>query len=260
MTWNPELYARAAAFVPGHGQALAALLDVEPPARVLDVGCGDGVLTAALAERGYAVTGVDASPEMVTAARARGIDAHVLDVSRGLAALPRDSRGEPPQAFTRPFDAVFSNATLHWVRDVRALLAAVRSALVAGGKFVAELGGQGNIASLLAALGEALARRGVDAQAVSPWVFPSIGAYASALEAAGFRVDFMTRFARPTQLPGHLRDWLELFAGAFLAAVPAHARADLIEEVCDALAATRRDARGVWTLDYVRLRFTASAV
>jgi trans-aconitate methyltransferase len=255
MNWDPALYAHAAGFVPGFGRALIELLDVAPPARLLDVGCGDGVLSTQLVERGYSVTGIDASAEMVEAARARGIEAYELDVADGLAALDHAAR----EAFARPFDVALSNATLHWVRDAHAALTTVRSALAPGARFVAEFGGEGNVRSIRHAFGVALGRRGIDARAHDPWTFPSVARYASALEACGFRVDFITRFERPTELPGHARDWLRTFTHSFLAAVPAAERPALIEEVCGTLVETQRDAGGRWTLDYVRLRFVATA-
>src|SRR5579875_671222 len=156
--WLAERYAANAAFVPALGTAALALLAPQPGERILDLGCGDGVLTAKIAAAGAAVA-VDAAPDMVRAARARGLDARVMD-GRAL-------------AFAGEFDAVFSNAALHWMREADAVLAGVFRALKPGGRFVAEMGGHGNIAAIITALSAVLARRGVDAAALNPFYFPS---------------------------------------------------------------------------------------
>ena len=192
---------------------------------------------------GCRVTGVDASAEQVAAARERGLDARIADAR----ALP----------FADEFDAVFSNATLHWIREADAVLEGVRRALRPGGRFVGEMGGRGNIAAIVGALSGALRRRGVDPAAVNPWYFPSPEDYRGKLEDAGFSVRSLALIPRPTALPGDLSGWLETFAGDFRSALPAGERAGFAAEVRDELAPLLRDERGVWIADYVRLRFLA---
>ena len=245
-SWDPELYARNARFVSDLGMPVVALLDPRPGERILDLGCGDGVLTEKLAALGCEVVGADASPEQVAAALARGLDARVVDGE----ALP----------FEAEFDAVFSNAALHWMKNPEAVLGGVRRALRAGGRFVAECGGRGNVRGIEAALTEALRRRGRDAEAANPWYFPGPEDYRRLLEAHGFEVREMTLFPRPTPLPGDLVEWLETFAGSFLSAVPESERPGLLQEVREALRPDLCDAQGLWTADYVRLRFAASKV
>src|SRR5262249_52670220 len=126
-TWSPSAYAHHAAFVPALGAGILEKLAPVAGERILDLGCGDGSLTERLIERGARVVGIDASPEMVAAARARGIDAHVMDATR--------------LTFDHEFDAVFSNAVLHWIQNQDGVLAGVSRALVPGGRFVAEFGG-----------------------------------------------------------------------------------------------------------------------
>ena len=138
-TWSSDRYIEHAAYVPNLGAAVLELLDARPGERVLDVGCGEGTLTQQIAARGAAVIGVDSSQDMIDAARARGLDARLVDAE----ALPFDNE----------FDAVFSNAVLHWVRDHDALLTGVARALRPGGRFVAEFGGHGNIAAIEVAIG-----------------------------------------------------------------------------------------------------------
>ncbi len=173
-SWDPDLYARNARFVSDLGMPVVALLDPRPGERILDLGCGDGVLTEKLAAFGCEVVGVDASQAQVEAARARGLDARVLDGE----ALP----------FEAEFDAVFSNAALHWMKNPGAVVEGVRRALRAGGRFVAECGGRGNVSRIRAAISEMLRRRGRDAETVNPWYFPSAEEYRRLLEAHGFEL------------------------------------------------------------------------
>ncbi len=241
--WDPDRYARNARFVAELGEPVVELLSPLPGERILDLGCGDGALTERLAAMGVRVTGVDASAEQVAAARARGLDARVGD------GQALDFRAE--------FDAVFSNAALHWMTPPEAVIAGVHRALKPGGRFVAEMGGAGNVARIREALLAAIGRRGIDGAAHDPWYFPTPDEYRARLEAGGFEVHAIELFPRPTPLPVGMDAWLETFAGHFLEAVDEEARPALVEEVLAALGPSLRDARGTWTADYVRLRFKA---
>ena len=152
--WSAERYAEAAHFVPTLGTPALELLAPEPGEHILDLGCGDGVLTEKIAAAGAKVVGVDAAPDMVAAARARGLDARVV-AGQNL-------------AFDGEFDAVFSNAALHWMRPPETVLAGVHRALRPGGRFVGEMGGQNNTAAIMVALRAVMARRGIDAERLSP--------------------------------------------------------------------------------------------
>ncbi len=241
--WDPERYARNARFVADLGAPLVELLAPRPGEAILDLGCGDGALTEALVARGAVVVGVDGSAEQVAAARARGLDARQAD-------------GEALE-FEAAFDAVFSNAALHWMRKADAVIDGVWRALRPGGRFVAEMGGAGNVAGIRAALLAVLDRRGIDGEAANPWYFPTPEDYRRRLEARGFEVRSIALIDRPTPLPGAMADWLETFAETFLKQVPPGARAELAAEVSEALRPTHCDAEGRWTADYVRLRFSA---
>lgn len=227
--------------MPALGAPLVDRLAPQAGMRVLDVGCGDGVLTAALAERGATVVGVDASEAMVEAARGRGLDARVVDAAK----LP----------FEAEFDAAFSNAALHWVLEQDAAIAGVRRALKKGAPFVAEMGGHGNCASILVALRAAAER--VGAPFGHPYCFPSADEQAARLVRHGFSIEEMNLFPRPTPLPTGIRGWLDTFATGFFdkAVLPA-----IIDEAESLLAPSLRDSDGRWTADYVRLRFVARAV
>lgn len=242
-TWDPERYARHARFVSDLGQPVVELLAPRAGERILDLGCGDGALTAELVAAGCRVIGVDASAEQVAAARARGLDARVVD-------------GEH-LAFDAAFDAVFSNAALHWMPHADAVIAGVWRALVPGGRFIAECGGAGCVAAIETALLAALARRGIDGWSVHPWFFPTVEDYRARLEARGFAVDSMVLIPRPTPLPGDIIGWLETFAESFTAPLPLAERPAFLAEVRDALRPMLCDTAGRWTADYVRLRFKA---
>jgi SAM-dependent methyltransferase len=160
-------------------------------------------------------------------------------------------------SYEREFDAVFSNATLHWVRDVDGAIAAVHRALKTGGRFVAEFGGEGCVAGIREALAAALARRGLDFARLNPWYFPSAREYGARLQRGGFEVETIAVFPRPTPLPGEMKAWLGTFALTFTGALPPDDREAFLSEVQEALRPSLRGADGTWTADYTRLRFRA---
>src|SRR4051812_7200530 len=241
--WNPDTYARNARFVSDLGAGVFELLAPKRGERVLDLGCGDGALTEKLVAAGCRVTAIDSSAEQVGAARARGLDAR-----RGRAeTLP----------FDEEFDAVFSNAVLHWIPDAGAVIRSVHRALKPGGRFVAEFGGAGCVQTVRLALIDAANRRGLDGAALDPWFFPTEVAYRALLEAQGFTVRSMALFPRPTPLPGDITDWLDTFAQPFLGALPAGERDGFVKEVRRAVQPALFDPASGWTADYVRLRFDA---
>lgn len=242
-TWDAERYAAAASFVPALGAPVVALLAPQPGERILDVGCGDGVLTETIAATGASVVGVDAGPDMVAAARARGLDARVMDGHR--------------LTFAAEFDAVFSNAALHWMRNQDAVLAGIRRALKPGGRFVAEMGGHNNTAAMMVAISVALHRRGIEAHRHNPWYFPSAEAYRAKLERAGFTVREIAIIPRPTHLTGGIEAWLDAFCEPFFAPVPPAERAAARSEAIELLRPVLVDETGRWIADYVRLRFRA---
>ena len=243
-TWNPERYAANARFVSDLGAPVVELLAPQPGERILDLGCGDGALTEKLAAMGCRLVGVDGSTEQIEAARRRGLQAYVMD-------------GQALR-FSEEFDAVFSNAALHWMKRPDDVIDGVWKALKPGGRFVGELGGHGCVAKIKTALFECLGRRGVDAAALDPWYFPDTDEYGGRLRKRGFEVTAIALISRPTPLPGDLSGWLATFAETFTSALPADARASFIREVCACLEPTLRDPNGTWVADYVRLRFAAT--
>jgi trans-aconitate methyltransferase len=240
-TWSPASYQQNAAFVPALGAPLLALLAAQPGERILDLGCGDGTLTEQIVAAGASAVGVDASPEMVAGAAARGLDARLIDATK----LP----------FHAEFDAVFTNAVLHWIADADAVLNGVFRALKPGGRFVGEFGGHTNIAAISVAMRAVFARHALPY--TRHWYYPSDEEYRERLEASGFRIDDIRLFPRPTPLPTGMRGWLRTFAVSQLSSVPAADRERIEEEIVELLRPALCDQRGQWTADYVRLRFLA---
>jgi SAM-dependent methyltransferase len=243
MEWDAEQYDDGVGFVHELGEGVLDWLAPEPGERVVDVGCGTGHLTAAIAEAGADVVGVDRSPSMLSGARAEYPE---------LALVRADATALPFAGV----DAVFSNAALHWVGDQDAAVASVAAALREGGRFVAEMGGAGNVAAVRAAFEGAAAERGYDLP--DPWVFPTVEEAATRLERHGFEVRRATLFDRPTPLSGEdgFREWASAFGDSLLSPVPADERPSI---VADAEARARPDLLrdGEWVADYRRLRFEA---
>lgn len=243
-TWDPEAYARNGAFVHGLAGGVLEWLAAEAGERILDLGCGDGQLSARIAATGAKVTGVDASPQMVAAARARGIPAE-------------EARAESLPYADQSFDAVFSNAVLHWVRDQDAMLEEVHRVLRPGGRFVAEMGGHGNIAAIRVALSAVLARRGL---AGDSNYYPTPDEYAARLRQHGLDVREIALIPRPTPLAeSGMAGWLRTFRVGALNSIPEGSRESIIEQTVALLAPVLRDEDGHWTADYVRLRLIAVA-
>lgn len=242
-SWNAESYERNAGFVADLGAPVLDLLAPRAGERILDLGCGHGKLTVKIGQAGAQVLAVDASPEQIAASRLLGLDAHVMD-------------GEK-LSFGEQFDAVFSNAALHWMKNADAVIDGVFNALRPGGRFVGEMGGAGNVKRVSDSLVACLARRGIDAGPLWPWYFPSPEDYTGKLAKAGFRVDQIELIERPTDIPGDIEGWLETFGESFLGAVTPVDRRQLIAEVRNDLAPALQDEAGNWTVDYVRLRFRA---
>lgn len=220
-------------------------LDAQPGECILDLGCGDGQLTLRLGASGAIVTGVDASPEMAAAARARGVNADHASAE----SLPYGDAC---------FDAVFSNAALHWVRDHDAMMAEVHRVLRPGGRFVAEMGGHGNIAAIHVALAAALERHGYAGREENVNYYPTVAAYTRRLERHEFTVERIALIPRPTPLgPDGMAVWLRTFRRGVLDSLPEPARDAVVRETVELLAPALRDEDGNWTADYVRLRFAA---
>jgi trans-aconitate methyltransferase len=243
-TWDPERYAQHARYVADLATEVVELLAPRPGERILDIGCGDGALTEKLVGAGCEVVGVDTSADQVAAAQRRGLDARVVDGER--------------LTFDNEFDAVFSNSALHWMMHADDVIAGVWRALRPGGRFVAEMAGHDCIATIVAALYDALARRGIDGSRLNPWYFPTADDYGRRLTRGGFRVDLIALIRRPTLLPGDIGGWMETFAPCFTSVLASNERSPFVDEVREALRPKLCNVDGRWTADYMILRFAAT--
>ena len=233
--WDAADYAEVGGFVAALGAAALDLLDPRPGEAILDIGCGEGALTQQIAERGARVVGIDNSPEMIAAALARGLDARLIDVAQ--------------MGFASEFDAVFSNATLHWVLAKDEAARSIAFALKPGGRFAGEMGGIGNLQRLREALDEELIIRGhVPPSGSANW-YPSPDEFAAVYEAAGFTAIDARLIERPTVIEHGLAAWVTTFRKGWLdrSGVPEAERG----EIGAAVAARFPDN----VADYVRLRF-----
>jgi trans-aconitate methyltransferase len=245
-SWNATQYAQDGRFVADLAGGVFELLAPQTGERILDLACGDGVLTKRIAASGAEVVAVDSSPSMVEAAHALGLDARVVNAE----ALP----------FHAEFDAIFSNAALHWMRDQAAVLSGVHRALKPGGRFVAEMGGHGNIAAIQVALAATLKQWGLDAYGMESNFFPTVQDYRARLEAAGFVVEEIALIPRPTPLPeSGMTGWLEMFRSGLLDQVAREHRQQALQETVGLLKPVLYSKEGGWVADYVRLRFRARA-
>jgi trans-aconitate methyltransferase len=245
--WDAGLYDDKHSFVWKLAAGVLELLDAQPGERILDLGCGTGHLTARIAETGANVVGVDRSPEMIHQAKEKypSLRFEVMDARE--------------IALDGNFDAVFSNATLHWIKEPERVIAGIKKSLRPGGRFVAEFGGKGNTGKLLKAVQHAWAELELADPAPDPWYYPSLAEYAGLLEQHGLEVTHATLFDRPTPLDDGvrgLRNWLEMFGSAFVEGLPKATRESLLVEIERELRPTLFHD-GHWVMDYRRLRIVA---
>ncbi|GMH40050.1 hypothetical protein BSKO_07954 [Bryopsis sp. KO-2023] len=243
--WDSTHYRRSASFVHELAGAVVDLLNPQPGESILDLGCGEGSLSKALQDAGCRVIGVDGSQSMVDAAKAAGVEAYRMDGQN--------------LTFDSEFDAVFSNAAMHWMsRDPTAVVQGAKRALRPGGRFVAEFGGHGNLAAITTALHAVVQKRGINAEAVDPWYFPPKEEYRDMLEGEGFSVDMIESIPRPTLLPIDLKEFLDICGRGFFQTLPLESHDKALDEVVELLRPILQRHDGKWTADYVRLRFKAT--
>lgn len=248
--WNPDRYDSDHSYVYGYGEDVVDLLSPSDCERILDLGCGTGGLTEEIHRRGSGTEalGVDSSEEMVRKARRKNPDTEfVVGDARSL-------------SFEEDFDAVFSNAALHWIpkKDQQDVISSVRLALRENGRFVAELGGTGNVRLVREAVRDELAERGYGYD--DPWYFPSLGEYTALVEENGFEVRYARLFDRHTRLEGEdgLRSWLKMFGDGLLSEVPDEKTDEIVSATEERLRDELYDPdENCWTADYRRLRFAA---
>ncbi len=241
--WHSKKYADKTAFVAELGSTIYTWLAPTANESILDLGCGDGSLTFKIAQSGAQVLGVDSSHSMVASTQDKGLEAQVMDATN--------------LSFEARFDAIFSNAALHWMKSYQAVITNVYKSLKPKGRFVAEMGGDGNIASLVQAIDQVFAANPEYGSFNNPWFFPSADLYSQALEDAGFVVDNIELVERMTPLDSGMTEWLKVFTSAITQSLSESQKLSFYQQVTDQLKSKRYSAEQGWTADYVRLRFIA---
>lgn len=246
--WDASLYQDKHAFVWQYGEDLLQLLNPQPGESILDLGCGTGQLTEKIAQAGAQVWGIDSAPGMIEKAR------------QNYPHIRFDIADATNFQVEQPFDTVFSNAVLHWVKEADSAIASIHQSLKPGGRFVAEFGGKGNVQAIVTALYSALEFLGIpQAQVENPWYYPSIGEYATLLEQQGFDVIYAILFPRPTPLAegeAGMANWIKMFASTFFAGLSPEQQIQIIPVVEEYLKPTLYQ-QGTWTADYRRIRIVA---
>lgn len=248
--WDAKHYDDQIGYVSKLGRGLLELLQAQEGERIIDLGCGTGELSEQIRQRGAYCVGIDYSPEMIEAARKKYPNGSFRTADA------EEFRLEPGE---QPYDAVFSNAAMHWMKRPEKVIYSVGAALRFGGRFVAEFGGSGNVGSIVQALTNELDRIGIDGEARFPWYFPSIGQYAPLLEKHGFEVRCAELYDRPTPLGSGetgLSHWLHAFAGSLLAGIDPQRQAEIVAN-CEIALKPDLYQNGEWIADYRRLRIVA---
>lgn len=245
--WDAELYDDKLSFVSRLGRGVVELLDPRPGERILDLGCGTGDLTREIAGAGADLLGIDNAQSMIEKARLKYPD------------IPFMVANAETFRTAELFDAAFSNAALHWMKNASKVAESVWLALRPGGRFVAEFGGRGNVEAITGGIYGVLAEYGTSAEERNPWYYPSIGEYSTLLEKQGFWVVYAIHFDRPTRLEGGengMKHWLDMFAGSFLEGFSQSEKNLLYKKIENRLKpALYKD--GTWIADYRRIRVMA---
>lgn len=246
--WDAEFYDRNHGFVSSHGRGLVELLSPKSGENILDLGCGTGELTSQIADSGAITLGFDASGEMIGKAR------------RNFPGLRFEQADATSFQFPDKFDAVFSNAVLHWVPESGKAASRIYDHLKKSGRFVAEFGGKGNNRQMLSAMRNSMTGRGhLENSKIDFWFYPSIAEYSKILEEAGFRVTAAWHFDRPTPLSGSdgMRNWFRMFGSRFFIGIDPKE----IEEIYSDIEKTLKPEyfkNDTWIADYVRIRICAT--
>ncbi|AYD46855.1 class I SAM-dependent methyltransferase [Arachidicoccus soli] len=245
--WNADLYENKHSFVAQYGEDVVGLLQPKAGERILDLGCGTGTLTNEIAEMDAEVIGIDASPDMIEKAKAAypALDFVIADASNF--------------SFDNKFDAIFSNATLHWITKYDEVINCMYKNLKLGGRLVLEMGGKGNIKSIADAVKKSMKATGLgDKISTDFWYFPSLSEYTTLLEKQGFRVEIAHHFERPTKLSGldGMKNWIEMFGSFFFSNISAIQAEEVINKAVEQLIATNF-INNIWYADYWRLRIKA---
>jgi trans-aconitate methyltransferase len=247
MKWNAALYDNKHSFVAKYGEDVLGWLAPQKGEHIVDVGCGTGTLTSKIAESGAIVTGIDASPEMV---------------NKAMAAFPNIEflvKNATAFSFEKKFDAAFSNAVFHWIKDQEKLLECIYSNLKQGGRLVYEMGAKHNIENIHKAVKKVLLEDGFEDNTKTELnYFSSAAQQATLLEKAGFTISNIIQFERPTELSGAdgMKNWIIQFTQPFFINIPEEKKNALTDKAVAILKETNYE-NGKWYADYIRLRIKA---
>lgn len=243
--WQAETYTTTGAFVAAYGVDTLALLDPQPGERILDLGCGDGALTLKIKDAGADVLGFDASKELLATAAGRGLETQLGDAAN--------------LGFDQEFDALFSNAVLHWILDADAVANSMFKALKPGGRMAVEFGGFGNIAAVRTGLAGVLHEHGYT-DLPNDHYYPTVEQYTALLENQGFEEITAKLIHRPTFVADGIEAWLRTFRGGFLKrlGIDDTERDQIFAETAQLLKPALYDPNTGWWADYVRIRVTAN--
>ena len=214
----------------------------------MDLGCGTGYLTNIIADTGADIVGIDNSAEMITKARAQFPN------------LQFEAQSGESFHFNKNFDAIFSNAALHWMLEKERVIDCMYRNLKTDGRVVLEMGGKDNVVRIITALHDSLVKHNFTQKAKIPlWYFPSLSEYTGLLEQRGFRVIYAVHFNRETKLndtKNGIKDWIKMFGSAFLKGIEESIANQILSEVQDTLQPTHFRNNN-WYADYKRLRVVA---
>ncbi|SHN37657.1 class I SAM-dependent methyltransferase [Gracilibacillus kekensis] len=242
--WQSNLYDDKHHFVSKYGKGILELLEPIKDEKILDVGCGTGDLAAEISKSGAIVRGIDKSESMIQTAKSKysHLNFDTVDILK--------------MNFNEEFDAIFSNAALHWLLQPKEGLQKIYQSLRKGGRFVAEFGGKNNVLEIRNALQEAYNDLFRDYPPLkNPWYFPSIAEYTTLMEEVGFTVHYARYYSRPTPLEGAdgLANWLSMFGEGMLKHLQTDEKRRLIENVEKRLKSTLY-VNHQWIADYCRIQ------
>ena len=240
--WNANKYNKHADFVSALGMPVVDLLNPQEGEKILDLGCGDGTLALELEKFGAEVIAVDLSKDMVERSREKGLNAHVMSATELM--------------YDEAFDAVFSNAVLHWVQESSLAVEKIYKSLKHGGRFVAEFGGNGNIHHIRVAMKEVFSKHKEYGVFNDPWFFPTSKEYQDILESCGFKVEYIELIPRPTPIDD-IANWLDIFANGIASGLTDEQKVEFKREVREILKSKIYTVEDGWVADYVRLRLKA---
>jgi trans-aconitate methyltransferase len=247
--WDIELYNNKHGFIYEYGKDLIKQLKPQEDELILDLGCGTGRLANEISKSGATVIGIDASEKMINAAREKysEIDFFVKDTANF--------------QFKEPFDAIFSNAALHWVLESEKAIICMHNNLKKHGRLVLEFGGKGNVKIIINAVDKVLLESGYPERAkIKKWYFPSISEYTTLLERNGFEVELAELYEKPTELTDSengIKEWLMMFGAILFKDLSTEVRNQIIDKVQNEVK-NRCFINGKWFADYMRIRIIAT--